>query len=77
MLTAVGERYMLPQNTARNKMKGYFEHSFSAYREFALGGDVTLLLLGEVRNAFNEQYEIIRYYPMPGISWNLSARVNF
>ena len=77
MLTAVGERYMLPQNTARNKMKGYFEHSFSAYREFALGGDVTLLLQGEVRNAFNEQYEIIRYYPMPGISWNLSARMNF
>lgn len=77
MLTAVGERYMLPQNTVRNKMNGYIEHSFSAYREFSPGGSVRLLLQGEVRNAFNEQYEIIRYYPMPGISWNLSACIYF
>lgn len=77
MLTAVGERYMLPQNTARNRMSGYLEHSFSANREFALGSSMSLRLQGELLNVGNEQYEVIRYYPMPGFSWRLSARLYF
>jgi outer membrane receptor protein involved in Fe transport len=67
---------MLPQNTLRNRMDGYAEHSFSANREFAFGA-CRFMLQGELLNVGNRQYEVIRYYPMPGFSWRLSARVSF
>lgn len=72
VLSLVGERYMLPQNSSRNRMSGYAEHSFSLNREFLLGGS-KLRLQGELLNVGNEKYEVIRYYPMPGFSWRLSA----
>ena len=76
MLSAVGERYMLPQNTERNLMGGYLEHSFVLNREFCLK-NAKLHLQGKLMNVGNEQYEVIRYYPMPGFSWQVSAGVKF
>ena len=76
MFTAVGERYVLPQNTQRNRIEGYAEHSFSANREF-LFGRYRLLLQGELLNVGNKQYEIIKFYPMPGFQWRLSALFSF
>lgn len=76
LLSAVGDRYMLPQNTARNRMPGYLEHSFSLNRSFDIR-KATLRLQCELLNITNEQYEIIKNYPMPGFSWRLSARVSF
>lgn len=76
MFTAVGERYMLPQNTARNRMSGYVEHSFVLNKDFGFG-DTKLHLQGKLMNIGNEQYEVIRYYPMPGFSWSLSASLLF
>lgn len=76
MLQAVGERYMLPQNTERNRMPGYLDHSFSLNREFPFK-KFTLRLQGEVLNVGNSNYEVIAYYPMPGFSWRLSATFIF
>ena len=76
LLSAVGDRYMLPQNTGRNLMKGYLEHSVSLNRVFAFSG-VGLHLQAELLNITNEQYEVIKNYPMPGFQWRLTARVNF
>lgn len=76
MLSAVGERYMLPQNTQRNLMDGYVEHSFVLNKEFPFGGNL-LHVQAKFTNVGNEQYEVIRYYPMPGFSWHLSARIDF
>lgn len=76
LLSAVGDRYMLPQNTARNRMSGYVEHGFSLNRSFDIR-KATLRLQCELLNITNEQYEIIKNYPMPGFSWRLSARVSF
>lgn len=76
MLTAVGERYMLPQNTKNNLMGGYVEHSFVVNRDFCLK-DCVMHLQGKLMNVGNEQYEVIRYYPMPGFSWQFSASVKF
>jgi outer membrane cobalamin receptor len=76
MFTAVGERYILPQNNARNRMSGYVEYSFSLNRDFEIKG-ATLHLQGKFMNVGNEEYEVIRYYPMPGFSWRLSARICF
>lgn len=76
LLSAVGDRYMLPQNTVRNRMSGYVEHGFSLNRSFDIR-KATLRLQCELLNITNEQYEIIKNYPMPGFSWRLSARVSF
>ncbi len=77
LFTAVGKRYMLPQNIAENEIVSYVEHSLSANREFVLGREVRLRVQGELLNIGNENYDIIRYYPMPGCSWRLSASLTF
>ncbi len=76
LLTAAGKRYMLPLNSAENEMAAYVEHSLSANKEFLVGG-VGVRLQGELLNFTNVNYDIIRYYPMPGRSWRLSAIVTF
>ena len=76
IFTAVGDRYMLPQNTLYNRIDGYTEHSFSMNREFVFDS-CSLSLQGELLNVGNKQYEIIRYYPMPRFSWRLSANFSF
>ena len=76
LFSVVGERYMLPQNTANNHMPGYLEHSFSLNRSFVFGG-VGLRFQAELLNVTGKQYEVIKNYPMPGFQWRLSARVNF
>lgn len=76
LLSAVGERHMLPQNTARNRMAGYLEHGLSLNRSFSFSG-VGLRLQADLLNITGEQYEVIKNYPMPGFQWRLSARVDF
>ena len=76
IFTAVGDRYMLPQNTLRNRIDGYTEHSFSLNRDFVFDS-CSLRVQGELLNVGNEQYEVIRYYPMPRFSWRLSVCLNF
>ena len=76
LLSAVGARYMLPQNTAGNRMSGYLEHSFSLNRSFVFAG-VGVRLQAELLNVTGKQYEVIKNYPMPGFQWRLTARVNF
>ena len=76
IFTAVGDRYMLPQNTLYNRIDSYTEHSFSLNRDFVFNS-CSLRLQGELLNVGNEQYEVIRYYPMPRFSWRLSANFSF
>ena len=76
LLSAVGERYMLPQNTPQNRLPSYVEHSLSVNREFSVGC-AKVRLQGEALNFTDTDYEVIRYYPMPGVSWRLSATVQF
>lgn len=76
IFTAVGNRYMLPQNTLHNRIDAYTEHSFSMNRDFVFDS-CSLRLQGELLNIGNKQYEIIRYYPMPRFSWRLSVKFSF
>lgn len=77
LITAVGERFMLPQNTPANSIPSYVEHTISVNREFSIWRDAKLRLQGDALNFANENYEVIRYYPMPGRQWRLSATVLF
>jgi outer membrane receptor protein involved in Fe transport len=75
LLTAVGERYSLPQNIKTNKMDAYTEQSVSLSRMFSLKG-FTLRLQGEILNIADTQYDVIQYYPMPGRSWRINLTLN-
>ncbi|MDR0575266.1 MAG: TonB-dependent receptor [Tannerella sp.] len=75
LLTAVGERYALPQNIKANKVDAYTEQSVSLNRTFKLK-NVSLRVQGEVLNIADTQYDVIQYYPMPGRSWRLSVLFN-
>jgi outer membrane cobalamin receptor len=69
-----GKRYALGQNSIQNRIGGYTDHSLSANREFMLGGVKTSFTV-EVLNLLNRNYEIIRYFPMPGRSLRLGLKV--
>ncbi|MBQ8593291.1 MAG: TonB-dependent receptor [Bacteroidaceae bacterium] len=75
-LMMVGERYAQTQNIAMNRIDGYHEHTLALSRSFALRG-VNLSLRGEWLNLTDEQYEVIKYYPMPGSSWRVSLIASF
>ncbi len=75
LLTAVGERYALPQNIKANKVDAYVEQSVSLNRTFKLK-NVSLRVQGEILNIADTQYDVIQYYPMPGRSWRLSVTLN-
>ncbi|SEG26622.1 TonB-dependent receptor [Parabacteroides chinchillae] len=73
-LTAVGDRYALPQNISDNLIKGYVEQGISVNREFKFY-KCKLRLQGEIINLGNINYDVIQYYPMPGRSYR--ATVSF
>ena len=74
---AVGKRYFMEQNIPANEIEGYVEHGLTASRNLRIGAHATLRLQGDVVNLTDKQYEVIKYYPMPGRSWRLSAIVAF
>ena len=76
LLTAVGDRYALPQNIRENRISGYIEQGISANRTFALG-NTSVRLQGEIINLGNINYEVIQYYPMPGRSFRVSLKINY
>lgn len=69
-----GERWSSAQNTDTYKIDAYWEHSLTLSRAFQFSG-WKLELIGTIRNLTDEQYEIIKFYPMPGRSAELTARV--
>ena len=61
-----GERWSSSQQTSLYKLKAYSEHTLTLSREF-----------GSIHNLFDKQYEIVKYYPMPGRSFSLIGTINF
>ena len=76
LLTCAGDRYALPQNIEDNRIEGYVEQTISLNREFRFG-NCKLRLQGELLNIGNLNYEIIKYYPMPGRSFRLLVACHF
>lgn len=72
-MQAVGERWSMIQCTDEYHMKSYREHTFTLSRDVRLGQGRNLRLSGSLLNAFDCQYEVIQYYPMPGRSFQASA----
>jgi outer membrane cobalamin receptor len=63
----------LGQNSTENCINGYADHTLSANKEFMFG-KVKMSFTVEVLNFFNENYEIVRYFPMPGRSVRIGIK---
>lgn len=75
-LLVTGERYFWHQNIPTYKMKSYSEHSISLNKQLYLNQYAILLQAG-ITNIWNKQYEVVKNYPMPGRSFNVSAGFRF
>lgn len=76
----VGERWSMIQCTDEYHMKRYQEHAFTLSKNISLGASSDnegkmLKLSFSLLNAFDCQYEVIQYYPMPGRSFQASATI--
>lgn len=75
-VVAVGKRYYMAENIPTNEISGYVEQNLTLSRNFDVKGCL-IDLRAEITNLFNRQYEIIKYYPMPGRAWRLVAALEF
>ena len=68
----MGERYTLGYNIPHNRMSAFTDHSITLSREFNINKQQLRVQL-DVRNLGNKNYEVVRFYPMPGTNWRLSV----
>ena len=60
-----GERYNANANIPENYEKPWYTSDLSVSKTFRLNRK-NLRLTAEVNNLFNQQYEVVQCYPMPG-----------
>ncbi|MFV0364889.1 MAG: TonB-dependent receptor domain-containing protein [Mangrovibacterium sp.] len=68
-----GERYESQANIAENYTKPWYTSDFSLSR-LVTWNKKELRLTAEINNIFNQQYEVVQNYPMPGT--NLKSIIN-
>ena len=75
---ASGKRYSAGQNIAGNGLRGYTDMSVSLRRNFVFSdGKYNLFVQGEILNLLDDNYEIVKWYPMPGRMFRLSVAFGF
>jgi outer membrane cobalamin receptor len=65
-----GERYDSRANIPENYILPWYTSDVSLSRTVPLRGS-SLRLTAEINNMLNQQYEVVRCYPMPGVNFNL------
>lgn len=75
-LHGVGERYSLAQNTPAYRIAPYCDHGLSVNRTFDWRR-WHLHLSAEALNLGGKNYEVVKYYPMPGRQFRLAAKISF
>ena len=76
---AVGVRYSLSQNTRAYRIEPYADHALSLNRTFVFGRrhEWRLAASAEALNLAGKNYEIMKYYPMPGRNWRLTLKLSY
>lgn len=74
--TIMGKRYSLPQNIDANLIEGYTDQNININREFEFK-NFAMKLQAEVLNVFDVNYDVIKYYPMPGRQYRFTVRFNY
>ncbi len=70
-----GTRYTLGENDPSNQLAGWNTQDLFISRRFNFR-EFSSMLKAEVNNIFNEQYDVVHYYPMPGRSFKFSITIN-
>lgn len=71
-----GERYEAVANIPENYARPWYTHDLALTRTITTAAK-TFRLTAEVNNVLNQQYEVVQWYPMPGINYKLIAAINF
>lgn len=71
---AIGERWSTNEHQTSTHISGYSEVGITMWRRFHIGRPVAEIRF-DIKNLFDKQYEIVRSYPMPGRSWQLTLNV--
>ena len=71
-LLLMGERYSLGYNIPNNRMAAFTDHSITISKDINFLKQ-ELHLQFDLRNLGNKNYEVVRFYPMPGTNWRLSV----
>lgn len=75
-IIAVGKRYFNIQNIKDNRIDGYSDHSLSLYKKLKIKS-YNCYIQGNILNIWNNNYDVIAYYPMPGRSFKITAGFSF
>ncbi len=70
-----GIRYTLGTNTSYDELPAWNSHDIFLTKTFQLKYFKTTLK-GEINNLFNEEYDVVNSYPMPGRSYKISLTIN-
>jgi hypothetical protein len=62
-----GKRYAGYQNYAENRLPGYADHSISLSKALKISRNKCMITL-EMNNILNQNYEVVKWFPMPGRS---------
>jgi len=71
-----GHRYAVKQNYIENRLPAYFDHSISVSRSIQLKKQLMHINL-EVLNLLDSNYEIVKWFPMPGRSFRGTVSFKF
>lgn len=75
-LVACSERYSMVQTTPEYRINGYCDQTLTLSRDFRFKRCL-MAVQASVRNLTNEHYEVIKFYPMAGRSFDVTAAVRF
>ena len=69
-----GERYEQSANIPINYVEPWFTHDVSLGTQFTYQ-KCTFYISADINNLLNQQYEVVRNYPMPGINGKVTVKV--
>ena len=73
---AVASRWATNEHIESTKINGYQESGVTLWRNFTIGAH-HFSLRADLKNIFDKQYEIVRLYPMPGRSFQVSLNYKY
>ena len=71
-----GERYESSANIPENYVQPWYTHDISLTKIFTFKDSSSLKITLEVNNIFNQQYEVVQCYPMPGTNFMIKLNYN-
>ena len=69
-----GERYDATENIPQNHVPEWYTSDIALSYNFRIGG-VKTRLAAEVNNVFNQQFEVVKCYPMPGTNYKVIIKL--